>query len=347
MMPVPQPRGPLSAAVLQLLGRPVRRVPLGPTREAVLNVRDEDVLADEDLQLTLTVLYELHYQGIEGADPEWEWSGDLLEVRRVLERRFEAELRRITRPVTGPLLERLGDAPSADDVARELFALVAADDGPQLSAFMDRRATLEQFREFVTHRSVYHLKEADPHTWSIPRLTGRAKAAMVEVQSDEYGNGHPDEIHAELFARAMDAVGLDSTYGAYLDQIPGVTLATVNLMSFFGLHRRLRGAIVGHLALFEMTSSVPNRRYASGLRRLGYGDDACLFFDVHVVADAVHESVASVDLAGGLARQDPKLGADVIWGAKALLAIDGLWAQHMMQAWENEASSLRPELALH
>ena len=141
-------------------------------------------------------------------------------------------------------------------------------------------------------------------------------------------------IHAELFARAMDAVGLDSTYGAYLDQIPGVTLATVNLMSLFGLHRRLRGAIVGHLALFEMTSSVPNRRYATGLRRLGYGDDACLFFDVHVVADAVHESVAAVDLAGGLAKQDPKLGADVLWGARALLAIDGRWARHIMSAWE-------------
>ena len=125
-----------------------------------------------------------------------------------------------------------------------------------------------------------------------------------------------------------------------------MTLATVNLMSLFGLHRRLRGAIVGHLALFEMTSSVPNRRYASGLRRLGYGEDACRFFDVHVVADAVHESVAAVDLAGGLAKQDPRLGADVLWGARALLEIDGRWARHVMSAWGADSSSLRPELAL-
>ena len=40
-------------------------------------------------------------------------------------------------------------------------------------------------------------------------------------------------------------------------------------MSLFGLHRRLRGALVGHLAAFEMTSSIPNRRYGDGLRRLG------------------------------------------------------------------------------
>ena len=58
----------------------------------------------------------------------------------------------------------------------------------------------------------------------------------------------------------MEALGLDARYGAYLEHIPAITLATVNLMSMLGLHRRRRGAIVGHLALFEMTSSLPNRR---------------------------------------------------------------------------------------
>ena len=111
-----------------------------------------------------------------------------------------------------------------------------------------------------------------------------------------------------------------------------MTLATVNLMSLLGLHRRLRGAIVGHLALFEMTSSVPNRRYANGLRRLGFaaGDR---FFDEHVVADAVHENIAAVDLAGGLAAPGPALAADILWGAarssrsrRAGRALLGAWA---------------------
>jgi hypothetical protein len=59
-------------------------------------------------------------------------------------------------------------------------------------------------------------------------VVGRPKAAMVEIQADEYGNGRPDAIHADLSACSMEAVGPDSTYGAYLDQIPSVTLATVN-----------------------------------------------------------------------------------------------------------------------
>jgi hypothetical protein len=143
----------------------------------------------------------------------------------------------------------------------------------------------------------------------------------------------------------MDALGLDSRYGAYVERIPAVTLATVNLMSMFGLQRRLRGALVGHLALFEMTSSVPNRRYASGLRRLGLGPEATGFYDEHVVADAVHENVAAVDLAGGLARQDPSLAADVLWGAAALIELEGRFARHLLGAWEAGESSLRDPAA--
>src|SRR5579859_7222119 len=138
----------------------------------------------------------------------------------------------------------------------------------------------------------------------------------------------------------MRALGLNSEYGAYLDLIPGLTLATVNLMSLFGLHRRWRGAIVGHLALFEMTSSIPNRRYAEGLRRLGYDGEATLFFDEHVTADAVHENIAAVDLAGGLARQEPALLRDILWGARTLAQLDASWSQHVLSAWEREESSL-------
>jgi len=148
-------------------------------------------------------------------------------------------------------------------------------------------------------------------------------------------------VHARLFADAMTAAGLDARYGAYLDHLPAPTLATVNLMSLCGLHRRLRGAIVGHLALFEMTSSIPNRRYATGLRRLGLDGDATEFFDVHVMADAIHESIAAVDLAGGLARQERALGADIVWGARALLAVDGRWARHLLDAWSQARTSLR------
>jgi hypothetical protein len=292
-------------------------------------------LADEDLQLALYVSYELHYRGFGGVDDGWEWHPGLIAFRGALEREFEAALR----DAIGKPRAWDGD-PAAMDL--ELRAIADADDAPSLSRHVETRATVDQVREFAIHRSAYQLKEADPHSWALPRLSGGPKAAAVEIQADEYGGGRPERVHAQLFADAMQAIGLDARYGAYLDRIPGVTLATVNLMSLCGLHRRLLGAIVGHLALFEMTSSLPNRRYGNGLRRLGFDGAAVEFFDEHVVADAVHENVAAVDLAGGLARQDPAQAGLILWGARALQALDAAWARHVLEAWEAGRSSLLP-----
>jgi hypothetical protein len=330
MKAMPAPRGAITESLFGVLeGPPAGQVGALPPID-----RPDEPLGDEDLQLALYCCYELHYGGLPGVDDRWEWDPWLLQLRAALERVFEQAL-----------LERIGPpsgsaAPEEMDLA--LRAIADADEAPSLSRFVEQRATVEQVEELLIHRSAYQLKEADPHSWALPRLSGPPKAALVEIQADEYGGGRPDRIHATMFARSMEALGLDSEPGAYLDAIPGVTLATVNLMSLLGLHRRWRGAIVGHLALFEMTSSIPNRRYANGLRRLGFGPQATAFFDEHVEADAVHEQVAAVDLAGGLARQDPRLGPDVLWGARALAALDARWTLAMLDAWEHGRGSLRP-----
>jgi heme oxygenase-like protein len=330
MRNLPSPRGPVSELLLTRLQDEPGAMPSAEPQPS------EDPLADEDLQLALYLCYELHYRGLPGVDDGWEWEPSLLALRRDLERTFERALRADVPVARDPV------APPDIDVA---LRAIAEQDGPSLSSYVKVSASLDELREFVVHRSAYQLKEADPHSWAIPRLSGPPKAALIEIQSDEYGGGRAEWIHAELFARAMRALGLDSDYGAYLEIIPGITLATVNLMSMFGLHRRWRGAIVGHLALFEMTSSIPNRRYADGVRRLGFDDDATLFFDEHVTADAVHEAIAAVDLAGGLARQDEALGPDILWGARALSHLDARWASHVLRCWNEDRTSLLWELS--
>lgn len=324
---LPQPRGPVSTAVTDAL----RRAPYDLPADLGVDLDPADPLTDEDLQLTLFLCYELHYRGWQGVDEGWEWQPTLLSLRARAERPFEAALRRLAGVPVVP----------AEGVAAGLAELVAADDGPALAAALQRRADLTQFREFVAHRSVYHLREADPHSWALPRLGGPAKAALVEIQTDEYGNGRLDRMHAELFRRTLDRLGLDTGYGAHLDVVPAVTLATNNLMSLFGLHRRLRGALLGHLAAFEMTSSLPNRRYGNGLRRLGLDEVATRFYDEHVEADAVHEQIAAHDLCGGLVRTEPGLAPDVVFGAAAALAVDRLFAAHLLDSWAAGRSSLR------
>jgi hypothetical protein len=327
--PLPNSRGPITEVLFKALtGSPGGLDGISPVEV------EGDPLSDDDLHLALYVCYEIHYRGFSGVDARWEWNPALLSLRGQLEEAFESGL-----------LERFGveecvaEARDPSGVKLKLNQ-IASQPGPSLSKHLRNEAPLADFRDYIIHRSAYQLKEADPHSWVIPRLEGKAKAALVEVEFDEYGCGRGERIHAVLFRTTMDAMGLDGRYGAYLDLIPGVTLAPTNLMSMFGLHRRLRGAAVGHLAIAEMTSAVSNKFVAEGLRRLGYGADATGFFDEHVIADSIHEMVALHDLAGGLLEQDPSLAGDILFGASAWAGIDAAFAQYMLDCWSRKEPSL-------
>ena len=330
--------GAVSEFVAALLGGSARDPGFSPQEasDVVRHLSEEAAgpLADDDLQLALYLCYELHYRSFAGVDPDWEWNPALLAVRAVLEEAF-----------LDALDDAVGGAPvDPDEVGDLLFRLEEGDDGVSLSRRLEREAGVDEFREFVVHRSLYQLKEADPHSWAIPRLAGPPKTALLEVQGDEYGGGRPERMHSVLFAKTMGALGLADRENAYLALVPGPTLATVNLMSAFGLHRSRRGAIVGHLAMFEMTSARPNRRYGNALRRLGFGLEATDFYDEHVEADAVHENIAAYDLAGGLARAEPELAEDIVFGARALLHLEDRFARHLLGAWEEGETSLRQPL---
>ncbi|GAY09731.1 iron-containing redox enzyme family protein [Pseudonocardia sp. N23] len=320
--PLPEPRGPLSAAVVDALrGGPVRAV----------DVDHADPYGD-DLQLALHCCYELHYRGFDGADDELEWDPDLLRLRGALERAFLAALHTDVEP--------------SDDVDAEVEALLVEPVGPGvrgLSHHLQREGTLAQLREYVAHRSVYHLKEADPQAWVIPRIGGAAKAGLVTVEHDEYGSGRPERMHSLLFAEMMTELGLSDAYGAHVDRVPGETLAEVNLMSLCGLHRSLRGASVGQFAMVELTSSPGSERLVRGMRRLGCGPAAIRFYDEHVEADAVHEQVVRRDVLAPLLAAEPGLAADVVFGIRASLLLGDRMQDRLLGSWERgESSLLRP-----
>ena len=322
-MRLPEARGPLSRAVSHALRTGVHD-PDAAAGFATTASLCRHPLRDGDFQLALACLYELHYRGFDDVPEEREWDPPVLVLRRALENRFEAALRAAVPADSAP----------GQPVEQALRALVDNDDDGTLSAYLMRDATAGQFRDFLVQRSIYQLKEADPHTWAVPRLAGAAKTALMEIQNDEYGAGRPSRAHATLFAATLRALDLDDTYGAYWGQALPETFASVNVMSYFGLHRRWRGAAVGHLAAFEMTSTSPNGRYARGLRRLGFGPEVTDYFDEHVEADAVHEQVATVDMCGALVADEPGLYDDVLWGASVCLATVGLVGAALLDRWD-------------
>ncbi|MFI2619222.1 iron-containing redox enzyme family protein [Streptomyces sp. NPDC018584] len=324
---LPAPRGDLSDAVAAAL---LYDGPVATPRQQQAERADP---YGDDLQLALYILYELHYQGFQGVPDEREWDPALLALRHTLEQRFLTALR--------------ADVPSGQSAEEALAGLLVepvGHDESSVSHHLQRDGELWQLREYAALRSLYHLKEADPHAWVIPRLHGRAKAAMVAIEFDEFGAGRAEEIHARLFADLMADLGLETAYGHYADAAPAEALASVNLMSLFGLHRALRGALVGHFAAVEVTSSPGSRRLANALRRAGAGPAAQRFYDEHVEADAVHEQVVRRDVVGGLLSAEPALDADVAFGVRATGFLEDRLGARLLEHWRQGRPALRVPL---
>lgn len=310
-MLTPKARGPLSAAVAEALAT-------GPAQVDVPEAESGD-----DAAIALWMLYELHYRGFDDVDDALEWHPGLLAVRRELETDFEQRLRsRYTPPAW------------SGDLGAALFAYVGDHDGPSLARHVQSKADEQQVLDLFRWRSIYHLKEADPTSWVVPRLPTGPKAALMELQFDEYGDGDPNRLHSHLWTLGMDALGLRADYGAYIDDAPVEVLEQNNAMSLFGLHRRLRGAALGHLAAFEMTSSMPSRRMAQGLERLGMAPEMIAYYVEHVEADAVHEQLAARTICGALVEAEPALADDVFLGAFTCLDLEDRFAHRTLALWD-------------
>lgn len=323
---IPDPVGPLTHAVVQALTSSGSRAALDVA--AVGDVRDP--ITDQDLQLALWMLYELHYRGFRDVEDEAEWDPDLLAARLALEAPFEEAVRELV-----DLPDPVPVTPA--EIALELTRQTIATSEPELAAFLARDASSEQFEAYLVERAVYHLRESDAQTLLLARIGGPAKTALGEILYDELGAGRADRLHADLFARGLTDLGLSTDVGAYAAVADATTLASVNLASMFNLHRRLRGAAAGHFAAFEATSSIPCRLIAEGAERLDLPPSVADYYHEHVEADSVHEQVATNDLCGGLVAAEPGLAADIVFGAGACLAVDGLAGEVLLERLRDQS----------
>jgi Iron-containing redox enzyme len=328
-MQLPEASGPVSRQVRRAL----RTQDPGDLEGPALVLPEEPVLSDHDAQLALWTIYELSYRGFDDIDDRLEWHPAILAMRLTLERRFEHELREVTR-------ERAGTMPGHADIGDQLLALVGAEGGPRLSSYLRRDATAAEMRDYLRERSVQQLKESDPQSFLLPRLAGAAKTALAEVQYDEYGAGSPERLHQTLYAQALEATGLDPRYGAYVQEVSGISLAAANVMSLFALNRRLLPAGLGHFAALEASSSLPSRRIASGIERLGLPVEAARYFHEHVEADAVHEQVAARDVCGAYLAAHPEHRPALLFGAVCALHLEALAGAELLDRWHHPATAV-------
>jgi len=310
---------------------PLLPVPAGPNstaaRSALLTGTTGSLIEsidpfDRDTQLAWFMLNEASFGGWADVDDAAEWDPAVVALRRQIEDWFERTID-VDRDVVD---------------AVELVNATLSAEGPSMSRFLADYGTTIQVIESLMLRYPYQSKEADPHTFAIPRLTGTVKQALCEIQAGEYGVGHRS-THAELFMAALDALDRGAS-DAVIGSLPGVAYATSNLVSMGGLNRARRGVAVGQLALFEMDSVVPNGTMVSACDRLDLPAATRRFFDVHVMADAEHEVIAQQAFLIDYPLREPDQIPNLLFGIRAQHVIDVALALHAIQAWSTGLSAV-------
>lgn len=319
---LPRARGTLSEYVISTFASRSGSSQLMPSVDV------EDAMSDDDLQLALFLCYELHYRDV--ASAEWEWDPRFLSFRAELERAFLLELRELT---TTPTARHATLAQNLDDV-------IGAHRVTPVSDYLSRHGSLKELREYCVHLSVSQLKNSDAQAFGVARLQGAAKAAMVQIQFGDHGGGISANSTTSLFARMLTSLRLDPSYGAYVGQVPGASLASANLESFFGLHRRWRGAMVGQVAAMKMTCVESMERCARAMEHAGVHEAGAQYFQTRSRTDALNALIARNRLVGALVHAEPEFAGDVLFGARSHLLLEDRLSKNILSAWSQGRSSL-------
>ena len=288
----------------------------------------------DDLQLALYVLYELHYQGFQDVPDSLEWDSGLLACRAALEDRFLGALREdLPVDATETAAQALDDSSSN----RSATTAPASRTSSATKALSNTCAHTRRSARSTTSRKRTRTPGSFPGSTAGPR---RPWSPSSSTSSAPAAPTSPCPVCSPTSWRIW---GWTPRYGRYADAAPAEALATVNLMSLFGLHRALRAALVGHFAAVEVTSSPGSRRLAEAMRRVGAGPAAVRFYTEHVTADAVHEQVVRHDVVGGLLEDEPHLDADVVFGVHATTYLETRLSDRLLGAWRTGATGLRED----
>jgi hypothetical protein len=330
--------------VTATLASPPRTLHLAPDVEDALDALDDAAgfVHDEDAQLALWVLLELHRGGFDGVDDAWEWHPELSRIRTALGHRLEeVVLDEVAEAIDdqGPVMVR--------DPAATLRAVLGDPGGSPLDRHVRDEATLDEWRELLVLTSVRRLTEADTCSWVLPRVHGAARTALAEIHHGDHGAGDPARQRAALLARAMATSGVDATYAVHLDRLPAAALAVDSFAVVCGLQRRLLGASLGHLAMREATSVAPLGMYAAGARRLGLGDDVTDYFDERAATAAIHDQIAAHAVCAPFVGGDLARAEQVLLGAVGGAWLDDQLADLVLASWTEDRSALLPDPHAH
>jgi len=241
--------------------------------------------------------------------PDTDWRGGMdREVQMLrLEGAFIDELR-------AEVADLAASAPGdADGFVRWFAAL--ADDGPgqnhPLFGWLADSATDGQMRWFLTQEAAGEAGFDDLVALTQVKMPPGPKLELAENYWDEMGRGQMRGVHGLLLGELATAMAITPD----IDATVWESLALANAMTAMATTRRHAWLSIGALGVVELTAPWRCTHVSAGLKRLGHGQRARLYYDLHAHIDIKHSAGWNAHVLHPLVAEDPARARPIAEGA--------------------------------
>ena len=203
------------------------------------------------------------------------------------------------------------------DVSTALRERSAADLNPPLSAngrFFRDQAGDPAYRTLLEIASLDGLVEASQLSRTLGGVSNEVHSMLTRLLLEEYGCGRLPRKHSSYFAIMLTELGMDTTPEAYFDRVPWPVLAGINHSFLLSERKRHFLRYIGGLLYTEISVPAAFGAYYACAQRLGFGESAMGYWDLHIKEDERHGRWMLNDIALPLARQYPNHAWELVLG---------------------------------
>jgi hypothetical protein len=180
-----------------------------------------------------------------------------------------------------------------------------------LFAWLAETATEGQMRWFLTQEAAGEAGFDDLVALTQVKIPHGPKLEFAENYWDEMGRGQYRGIHGLLLTELVETMRIQPE----IDTTVWESLALANAMTAMATTRRYAWLSVGALGVVELTAPWRCEHVSAGLKRLGYGQRARLYYDLHAKIDIKHSQGWNENALKPLVAEDPRRARFIAEGA--------------------------------
>ena len=180
-----------------------------------------------------------------------------------------------------------------------------------LFAWLAETATEGQMRWFLTQEAAGEAGFDDLVAMTQVKMPHGPKLEFAENYWDEMGRGQYRGIHGLLLTELVETMRIQPA----IDTTVWESLALANAMTAMATTRRYAWLSVGALGVVELTAPWRCDHVSAGLKRLGYGQRARLYYDLHSKIDIKHSQGWNENALKPLVEEDPRRARAIAEGA--------------------------------